>query len=132
MRYGILLHIISLDWSVVLIGHSTIRQVRGRNFFVSSKITEKKQNLRFSFYIRMMFLERGMFVMIKTKLKRWLSAAVSAVMICGMAGLLSVSTVRLTEPIIAEAAASDYTADQAINWVKSQKNIPKVSAALNV
>lgn len=125
MRYGILLHIISLDWSVVLIAHSTIRQVMGRNFFVSSKITEKKQNLRFSFYIRMMFLERGMFVMIKAKLKRWLSAAVSAVMICGMAGLLSVSTVRLTEPIIAEAAASDFTADQAINWVKSQKDIPQ-------
>lgn len=49
--------------------------------------------------------------MLKNKLKRWLAAAVSAVMLCGMAGLLPVGTMRLTEPIVAEAYNWDLVDD---------------------
>ena len=42
--------------------------------------------------------------MLKNKLKRWLSAAVSAVVMCVGLGLLPVETVRLMKPIVAEAA----------------------------
>lgn len=72
---------------------------------------------KYGFYVKNMIFERGMFNMLKNKLKRWLSAAVSAVMICGSAELLpdvlnDDSSFKLT----AEAAASDFTAEQGAQW----------------
>lgn len=49
--------------------------------------------------------------MLKNKLKRWLSAAVSAVMMCGLLGLLPAGTIKLAEPIVAEAYNWDLVDD---------------------
>lgn len=57
----------------------------------------------------------------KKSLMKGLAAAVSAVMMCGVLGLLPAEkSLLLKGQIDAKAAASDFTADEAIDWVKSQ------------
>lgn len=49
--------------------------------------------------------------MLKNKLKRWLAVAVWAVMMCGVLGLLPAGTIKLAEPIVAEAYNWDLVDD---------------------
>ena len=58
--------------------------------------------------------------MLKNKLKRWLSVAVSAVMMCGLLGLSPVGTIQLLEPIEAKASTNGHTVDEAMAWCESQ------------